>query len=151
MANFAAAGFGRASDGPYCCGRSRRNPFRLSLTLGKHEADAGLAGLFGYAVISALTGEIGGKSTLRRRGPGIGVAIRIHVFLETSSQGWPSPDRHDWEYARTQISHQKGMKHVRYCSFRLGSPEPALIAVNRPAARHHPKRPRHGQRRQLGP
>ena len=36
------------------------------------------------------------------------------------------------------ISHQKGMKNVRHCSLGIGSPEPALAAVDRYAARDHP-------------
>ena len=39
----------------------------------------------------------------------------------------------------TPISHQKGMKHVRYCSLGIGSPEPALASVDRGSARPPPK------------
>src|ERR1700679_3700241 len=47
-------GLGRAGEAPMLCGRSCRDPFRLSLTLGKREADAGLAKLFEYPGVSAL-------------------------------------------------------------------------------------------------
>ena len=48
------------------------------------------------------------------------------------------------------ISHQKGMKHVRYCSFGIGSPEPALPPVDRRPAVDHPEPSRHRQEGQLG-
>ena len=42
------------------------------------------------------------------------------------------------------------MKHVRYCSLGLGSPESALAAVDRRAAGDDPERPRHRQQGQFG-
>ena len=41
-------------------------------------------------------------------------------------------------------------KHDRYCSLCVGSPEPALVAVDRLSSRDNPERPRHWQQGQLG-
>src|SRR5215208_6755617 len=48
-----------------------------------------------------------------------------------------SPIKKDWD-VHTPISHQKGMKDDRYCSFGIGSPEPALASVHRGIALHNP-------------
>jgi hypothetical protein len=40
---------------------------------------------------------------------------------------------------------QKGIQNVRYCSFSIGSSEPALATVDRFTASDHPKQPCHWQ------
>ena len=66
-----------------------------------------------------------------RHASGTAGAIRIHALLARWFQRALSSDQEGRDHARTLVSHQKGMKNVRYRPLRLGSPEPALAAVDR--------------------
>jgi len=57
-------------------------------------------------------------------------------FLLACSTVHRSPDQKRLD-ARVSISHQKGMKNVDIALSALRSPEPAVVAVDRGASRHH--------------
>ena len=144
-----SVGFGRVRRADAFC-RCGGNPFRLRLTLGKRAGAVRKSAVIinGCLRTAAMT-KMPSRRHRRRRWDA-GRAASDSCFVRGLVPPSAGPRSKKIGIASTPISHQKGMKMSGIVLSAVGSPEPALAAVDRRAARHHPKRPRHRQQGQLG-
>src|SRR3984893_6856848 len=80
--------------------------------------------------------------------PGTSTETKINEWVAWTEQGGPSPP--ETRGVRQSCSNPEGYQNVQYCSFGLGSPEPALAAVDGVTAGDDAERSCHRQQGQLG-